>query len=147
MLGVTPESQWSNQATLRQAWQGMFICLIALWMLKATLKESKDYIFVDENRRTDFGRCDCEQFWKMLNDLLQQAQWSFAPERQFWSLEVHSVRSNPSSLQQNYQIHCVSTLSTIHISVSLRGWGCPIHWQTDLIFLWLFAKGKFNKIN
>lgn len=115
----------------RQAWQGMFVCLILICALNAEskpLKESKDYVFVAEKQE--------DRFWQVwLWTILKNAQ-RFAPkntvivctrERQVWSLEVHNVRTNPSSLKQNYKIHCVhypylSVTERLGLSHPLTNW-------------------------
>lgn len=109
----------------------MFICLILICALNAEskpVKESKDYVFVAEKQE--------DRFWQVwLWTVLKNAQ-RFAPtstaivctrERQFWSLEVHNVRPNPSSLQQNYKIHCVhypylSVTERLGLSHPLTNW-------------------------
>lgn len=51
----TRKSMEQPKPIRRQAWQGMFICLIcALNAESKPLKESKDYIFVDEKQEDRF---------------------------------------------------------------------------------------------
>ena len=143
----TRKSMEQPKLIRRQAWQGMFVCLIcALNAESKPLKESKNYVFVGENRRTDFGRCDCEQFWKMLNDLLQQAQWSSAPERgssEAWKSTMLALTHPVSSRIIKYPVSapCPLSISQCHWEAG----AVPSIDKLDLIFLWLFAKGKFNK--
>lgn len=55
MLGNTRKSTEQPKLIRRQAWQGMFICLIcALNAESKPLKESKDYVFVAEKQEGRF---------------------------------------------------------------------------------------------
>ena len=117
-------------------------------MLKVNLwKRARTMFLLMKNRRTDFGRCDCEQFWKMLNDLLQQAQWSFAPERgssEAWKSTMLDLTHPVSSRIIKYTASAPCPLSISQCHWEARA--VPSIDKLDLIFLWLFAKGKFNKI-